>query len=325
MGLDTYNVTRPNARNGGTDPFELIIEEFTGLVEGTIERKSVLKGFVPLKTVKGTSTVTNYGVGESTLGKLTPGETPDGTLNDFSKISVTVDTVVNARAVLPLLDVFQTQFDSRAEIAAEHGKKIAKFWDQSFFIQAAKAAALATSTYGSAGHHGGSTEVLDNAADRTDPAKLYAAIANLFTKMEEKDVDPRMDDVMIALRPEQYYTLLQAEQIVNGEYVTAAGTKIDTGIFKSFGVPVVSTNNVPNTNIVDHLLSNTGNGAAYDGDFSNVVALAFSPRALLAGETIPLQSKIFFDDLSKHWFVDAWLAYGVTPNRPEFSGSILLP
>lgn len=327
MALNDFAVTRPNAQNGGVDPLALVIEEFTGLVEGTIARKSVLKGFIPVKPVKGTATLTNFAVGESTLQKLgQDGATLDGTSNDFSKISVTIDTVVAARAVFPLLDVFQTNFDARKDVAMEHGKKIAKFYDQSFFIQAIKSAQLTSSPYGSDGHLGGSQTTLAASGDVSDPAKLYAAIADLFTKMELKDVDPGTDDVMLALTPTEFYTLLQAEQIVNGEYVTADGTSIKGMIFKAFGCPVIRSNNLPaGQTISSHLLSNTGNSNAYDGDFSKVVACAFSPRALLAGETIPLQTKVFFDDVSKNWFVDAWLSYAVTPNRPEYSGAILLP
>ena len=47
--------------------------------------------------------------------------------------------------------------------------------------------------------------------------------------------------------------------------------------------------------------------------------------ALLGGETIPLSTGVFWDDVYKHWYVDAWLAYGVTPNRPEFAGVIRRP
>ena len=215
----------------------------------------------------------------------------------------------------------------------EHGKKIAKFTDQSFFIQAIKAALFTDSTYkgGAAsgkplGHFGGSQQTLAAGGDALDPAKLYAAIANLFVKMEEKDVDPRTDDVVIALRPAEFYTLLQNEQLIDGTYKTAEGTSIQAHLLKAYGVPVVSSTNFPGgSNIVGNLLSNAANSNAYDGDFTKVVAAAFSPRALLAGETIPLTTDVFWDKVTKQWFVDAHLAYGVTPNRAEFAGVILKP
>jgi len=330
---DSYAIVRPGQSNQSGSVSALHLEEFTGMVESTIERKSALKGMIPIRPVKGTSVITNFAVGASTLQKATPGSPIDGTGTDFAKRTLTVDTVVLARAVLPLLETFQTSYDARKEIGMEHGKKIAKFTDQSFFIQAIKAALFTESTYkGSgasgkpAGHFGGSQQTLAVAGDALDPAKLYAAVANLFVKMEEKDVDPRTDDVVIALRPAEFYTLLQNEQLIDGTYKTAEGTSIQAHMLKAYGVPVVSSTNFPaGQTITGHLLSNANNSDAYDGDFSKVVACAFSPRALLAGETIPLTTDVFWDKVTKQWFVDAHMAYGVTPNRAEFAGVILKP
>jgi hypothetical protein len=325
---DSYNIVRPGQSNQSGSVSALHLEEFTGIVESTIERKAALKGWVTVRPVKGTSTITNFAVGESTLQKATPGSPIDGTNTDFAKRTLTIDTVILARAVLPLLETFQTSYDSRKEIGMEHGKKIAKFWDQSFFIQAIKAALFTESTYkGSgasgkpAGHFGGSQQTLAAAGDALDPAKLYAAIANLFVKLEEKDVDPRTDDVAIALRPAEFYTLLQNEQLIDGTYKTSEGTSIQGHLLKAYGVPVMSSTNFPGGSVISsHLL-----GTAYDGDFSKVVASVFSPRALLAGETIPLTTDVFYDKVTKQWFVDAHMSYGVTPNRAEFSGVILKP
>lgn len=327
MALLTTTTVRPNQVLATGDELALVIEEFTGLVEGTLNRKSALKGFVNVKPVKGTATLTNYAVGEAQLGKVTPGTMPDGVQAEFNRNSVTVDTVIYSRNILPLLDVFQTVFDARQEIASEQGKKIAKFWDQAHFIQAAKAAALAGSSFGAIdGHAGGSTVTLGLAGDQLDPAKLYKAFADLAILMENKDVDWRGDDIMIAVRPDIFYTLQQNEHVINTDYVTSNGTKLEgVAIFKAFGVPVISSNNVPNTNVVGHLLSNARNSNAYDGDFTKLVALAFSPRALLAGETIPLASDVFYDKLSKQWFVDSHLSFAATPNRAEYAGRIILP
>lgn len=328
MALPTFTPTFPNQAMGAGDELALAIEQFTGIVEGTIERKSKAAPFVDIRPVRGTTTITNEGVGESTLQVVVPGNTPDGTSeNQFNRINLTVDTLVLARTNIPLLDSFQKSFDARQKIGLEHGKKIAKFSDEAFFIQAAKAAALGASAYGALpGHAGGSTVTLAASGDATDPAALYSALSDLFAQMEAKDVDPATDDVMVALRPAAFYALLDAEQIVNGEYITSRGTKIEgVKMLKAFGVPVVSSNNVPNTNITGHLLSNTRNSNAYNGDFTKLVAVAFAPNALLAGETIPLTTAVWYSEEKKVWFVDAHLAFGVTPNRAEFAGRIVLP
>ncbi len=335
MPLNSANVTFPNARNGvdvtQADRLALVIEEFTGMVEGTINRKSILADHIPVRQVKGTATFTNHAVGKSILQKVVPGVALDGVKSDFAKTAVTVDTTIAAREFFPVLDVFQTQMDTRREVANEQGKEIAKFKDQAFLIQALKAARLTDSAYSGgiagkpAGHMGGSRTTLATLADAQDPAKLYAALTDTLVKMEQKDVDPRSDDVVIVVRPQFYNTLIQAEQLVNTQYVTASGNKVNDGwVLKTAGVPVFSSNNVPNSNIVGHFLSNTANGNAYDGDFSKTVAAIFSPRAIMAGETIPVTSDVFFDKLMLAWCVHSYLAFAVGPNRAEYAAEIAL-
>ena len=335
MALNSANVTFPNAKNSvdttQADKLALVIEEFTGMVEGTINRRSVLADHIPVRAVKGTATFTNHAVGKSTLQKVTPGVAPDGIKSDFSKNSVTVDTVVASREFFPMLDVFQTQMDTRREVAAEQGKEIAKFKDQAFLIQALKAARLANSAYSGgtpgkpAGHGGGSVTTMATLADAQDPAKLYAALLNTLVKMENKDVDPRNDDVVIVVRPDFYTVLIQAEQLVNIQYTTAAGNKVNDGwVLKTAGVPVLSSNNLPNTNITGHFLSNAFNSNMYDGNFSKTVAAIFSPRAIMAGETIPVTSDVFFDKLMLSWCVQSYLSFAVGPNRAEFAAEIAI-
>lgn len=335
MALNSALVTFPNARNSvdttQAEKLALVIEEFTGMVEGTINRKSVLADHIPMRAVRGTATFTNHAVGKSTLQKVVPGVALDGIKSDFSKNSVTVDTTVAAREFFPVLDVFQTQMDTRREVAHEQGKEIAKFTDQALLIQALKAARLADSAYAGgtpgkpAGHFGGSTETLATLQDAQDPAKLYAALTNVFVKMEEKDVDARTDDVIVVVRPSVYNTLIQAEQLVNTQYVTASGNKVNDGwVLKTAGVPVFSSNNLPSSNITSHFLSNAFNSNAYDGDFTKTIAAVFSPRAIMAGETIPVTSDVFFDKLMLSWCVHSYLAFAVGPNRAEYAAEVRL-
>jgi len=333
---DVFTVTYPNSQNSvdstQAERLALIIEDYSGQVEGTVQRRSITTGFIPFKTVRGSATFTNHAVGESTLQKLVPGAALDGTKNDFAKNSVTIDTVLAARNTLPMLDVLQTQDDVLREISTEHGKKIAKMIDNAILIQAAKAAALAESSFSNgtsgkpAGHFGGSTETLADAADLADPAKLYQALLNLFVKMEVKDVDPANDDVVIIVTPAVHAVLAQAEMLVNANYITSMGNTLQGAtVLKALGVPILKSNNLPQTNITSHLLSNAGNSNAYNGDFTKLGLLAFSPRAVMAGVTIPVTTDIFWDKVYKMWFVDAHLSFAAGPNRAEFAGRIMKP
>lgn len=328
---DAFTLIRPGQLNGAGDVNALALEEFAGLVQGTLERMSVFAPRIPMKPVRGTNVLTNFAVGKSTVGKITvDGIAPDATSsNKFGKSILTIDTTILARAVLPLLEVFQTSYDARAEVAREHGKELAKQFDSTFAIQATKAALRTTNAFGITagnGHTGGSQVTFSGASDHLDPALLYQAIVDLITAMRLKDVDPVADGVILTLGPTELATLQMAELIINGEYMTATGLKATGMMLKAHGVQVVGTNNFcGGQSISGHLLSTTANSNAYDGDFTKVVATAFAPAALLAGETIPLTSDLFFDKVSKQWFVDSWRAYGVMPSVATFSGAILKP
>lgn len=326
--VDSYTVVRPGQANGAGVVNALHIEEFTGLVEGTIARLSVLAPRVNLKPLRGTSIMRNDAVGKSTLQKIAAGVPIDGSITKFGKATLTVDTTLIARAVLPLLESFQTQYDSRSEIAGEHGKEMAKQFDQAMFIQAIKAGQLTANRFGltAAGHLGASQVTFAGASDHLDPALLYSKIVDLLTAMRLKDVDPIADGVIIGVSPTEYATLSMNELLINGNYKTSEGVSIDQMILKAHGVAVVQSNNfVGGQNIVGNLLSNADNANAYDGDFTKVAAVAFAPKALMAAETIALQSDVFFDKLTKQWFVDAWRAYGVAPSVAPFAGVINKP
>jgi len=320
-------ITKPGQALGTGDDWALHIEQFTGIVEGTIARKSKISPYVDVRPVRGTSMLTNEGIGESTLQVLTKGESPSPTINEANRIILTVDTTIISRNWVAQLDDFQKHYDFKSRLGEEQGKKIAKFTDQAFAIQAAKSAAASGSAYGTLdGHFGGTTKTLGATGDATDPAALYSAFGDLFAEMEEKDVDPQGDGVIAVVGPKQFAALSDAEQIVNGEYVTAQGvTMQNVKMLKAWGVPIISTNNQPKTNITAHELSNARNGNAFNGDFTKLVATAFAPNSLLAGETIPLMTNVWWDDATKGYFIDSWLAFSATPNRNEYSGRIVLP
>ncbi|ATI16341.1 major head protein [Caulobacter phage Lullwater] len=331
--IPTSTMTRPGQTVGSTNIMSQAIAEYGGHVEHTIERKSVMQPFIPVRTVRGTNQVQNFAVGASTMNKVTPGEAPASSKTEVGKANLTIDTVVYARDTLPLLEVFQTSYDMRKEIGIEHGRTVAKFYDQAFFIQAAKAALATESKYSNgqgtnkpAGHSGGNIVTMANAADINDPAKIYQALKDLRVKFRLKDIDPAEEDMIIALDPTTYEYLEEADQIINRDYKTSDGSTF-TNIphLRAVGVPVLYSNNLPNTNITGHLLSNTDNSNAYDGNFTKLKALMFSPKALLAGVTIPLEHDVFYDKIYKSWFVDSHTAFGVTGNRHEYAGAIYIP
>lgn len=328
----SYAHTRPNQRHGQGDPLKDVTEQFTGMVEGTIARTSLMHGFIPVRSVRNTSTISSRGISKAKLQRIVPGVTPSpSTEPNTSKIFLTIDTVIIARNAEPMLDEFQVDFNYQGEVAREQAQLISNTYDETFFIMGAKAAMMTASPYGNStqmpGHGTGNIVTLANATDHKDPAKIYKAISDVIEKMLEQDVNPTQEDMLVVLPPSAFMALQMSEYIVNGEYVTSADEKLKSQyVFSAWGIPVVTSNNaVFGKKIEGHLLSNERNNNAYDGDFTKVIGQIISPRAFLAGSTIPVTSKVFWDDLSKMWFIDSWLSFGVTVNRPEFAGVILLP
>lgn len=333
MSANVFGATAPVNQNqiNQAGPLDaLITAQFSGEVEHTMMEESVLEKFIPRRAVKGTNTLTKKAIGRGKLQKLNRGEAPDGTQVDFSKASVTVDTVILSRHSLWDLDVIQTDIDSRKEIAVEQGQEIAEFIDQTFCIAGAHAAAMTKSAYAQGsttgkpeGHFGGTQVKMATAGDEADPAKFYHKIGELVKEMRKKKVNVRTAKSILIVGPDQYHVLMDSEQIVNGDYKTSDGNKLsDIPQFKAWGIPVVESIHLPDGVVKDHFLSNAQNKNFYDGDFTGLLALLISPKALLAGESIPLTSKVWYSDAAKCWFVDSWMSFAVGLDRVEYAGRI---
>lgn len=332
MSLDAFSVVRQAQRNGGTDVLELNIEEYHNEVLAVLNRNSVFKPAVPFTPLKGTSILRIEGVGSSQLQKITPGETPDGTPVEWGKTNLVVDTPLLARTALPMLDAFQMSRDKRVEIGQAHGETIAKFVDQAIAIAGIKAGLSTTSAFYNNsneldGHNGATQYTMENAADVSDPAKLDYAINAFLAQLEEnRDVDSTIDGGKIYVRPTLFYRLLMAERLISTEYKGSEGNSVHGHILKSHGVPIVKTRNLPaGSTVSSHLLSNAGNSNFFDGDFTKLVALYMAPGAVVAGEAIAFTPRVFWDELSKSWYVDNHGAFSLAKKRVEKAGVILIP
>lgn len=313
----------------------LHIEQYGGMVEGTFAKRSFMRTYVDIKPIRGTDTVTNDRVGEATLGAVVPGVRPDATVAQFDNVKVKVDTIILARNNVALLDDFQAHYNVRAELGKEHGKTIGKFFDEAFIIQAIKAALIvaapdnqnpqAGETALPPGWSSGSAITLGSAGDESDPDLLQKALEDVCQSIEEKDVDIVEDGGVILVAPAEYYTLLRNDRLINSQFSIGNGNFAEGMVLKSCGLPLIKTNRIPKVAIVGHLLSNAGNGSAYDVSAAEAKAKAviMLPKALLAGETIPLNSKVYYMDSELQWFIDSYLSFGVTPNRAEHAGVVL--
>ncbi len=330
--------------NGGTalmSSFADMIDDYRGAVDSQFAKKSIMKGFYPVKSIVGTDTLVQRRVGRTTLQTLTDGVRPTPTRTHFGTVSVQVNVILLARNERPMLNEIQTDFDARSELGKDHGKELAKKFDESLLIMGRVSAVGDAATNSGAGLQTGTAAPTANGgnsyngafgagkqfnlaalADATDGADIYAGFEAMIVKMEEEDIDT--DEHVIFVRPAQYSALLNdmAASLLDKDLSTDNGDFADGVVKTLLGVPIVKTARIPNAVEAAHEL-----GATFNTDAANArcAGLLLHPKSILVGESIPMQSKIWFNDEEKSWFIDSWMAFGAAVDRSDVSGAIFYP
>ena len=304
----------------------LLIEQYGGAVESQFAKDSIMRQYADIRPVLGTDTVTNNRVGKTVVKKLVPGVRPPADPTPFGKVSLTVDTVVIARDTRSMLNEFQVHFNARAELGKDHGKQLGKFFDEAFIIMGIKGALTAAPDFGAGADRNsiGAGKFIDLAApgDESDPDILAQAITDILVQMEEEEVP--VEEMIVMVRPTDFNTLLNNNKLVDDDFSSDNADYAGMRIQKIANTRIVKTARIPREENDDHLLSNATNGYAYNvaGKEARAVAVIIHPKSFLAGETIPLTSDVYFDKIEKTWFIDSWMAFGVTVNRPDVNGAV---
>ncbi|WP_156164425.1 capsid protein [Bradyrhizobium sp. LTSP885] len=320
----SYEIPGPNLSEVG---HELLLEQYGGEVESQFKKSAIMRQYARIRPVRGTDTISNNRVGRTTLRALTPGVRPQAETTPFGKVALTVDTVVLARDNRSMLNELQVHFDARMELAQDHGKELGYFFDQAFIIMAIKGSKAAAPVLGDGTPSkqsigAGKNKTLSAAGDELDPDKLAAAISSIVVSMEEEEIP--VEELVIFVRPTHFDILLNSNKLINKFYTEGNGDYAKGEIHQIKGARIVKTARIPTAPITGHFLSNAQNGNAYDVSAAEAkaVAVVLHPKALLAGETIPLTSDIWFNREEKQWFIDSFLAFGVTVNRPDVCGAV---
>lgn len=320
----SYEIPGPDLSEVSQD---LLLEQYGGEVESQFKKSATMRQYAKVRSVRGTDTISNNRVGRTTLKALTPGVRPQAEATPFGKVSLTVDTVVLARDNRSMLNDLQVHFDARMELAQDHGKELGYFFDQAFIIMAIKgsvapAPVLGDGTPSKQSIGAGKNTTLTADLDELDPDKLEAAISGLIVEMEEEEIP--VEELVVFVRPTSFKVLLDHEKLVRKSFSTDNGDFAKAILYTINGARIVKTARIPIAAITGHFLSNAGNSNAYDVNAAQAkaVAVILHPKSLMAGETIPLTSDIWFNREEKQWFIDSFLAFGVTVNRPDVCGAV---
>ena len=302
-------------------PSDELVEQFTAMVEKQFVKTSIMREYANVRAVKNTDTLINRRLGKTSLTKVTAGVRPDATATNHGRVAVTVDTIILARDNQDLLNDFQSDFAVRSELGEDQGKELGKFFDEAFIIQGIKGSLQPAPTEVDSIGAGKNVE-LAAANNEADADKLEDAIAGLLVDMQEEDIDT--DECVIFVRPTEYRTLYKHDKLISRDYSGDNGDFADGKVMTLGGSRIVMTARIPTAAITGHKLSNAGNSNAYDvsATEADAVAVILHPRSLLAGETIPLTSKVHYSDVELQYFIDSYMAFGVTVNRPDTCGAV---
>lgn len=310
------------------DLHELEIDQVRQNLETALYARSVVTQYFPQSPLTGTSTVRIDAMGGGGLSALKHDSTPQISEYKFGLQKFSIDTPVVARSVIEELAEIQTHIPVLQRIGEDQGKKLAKFIDETYIIQAIKAGLLTDTPFvdmrGVPGFGGGTQTSVGTAADAKDPAKLLNAFRRLEADMFKRDVSLIEDGAIILTSADVMFTLMSNDQVVDTTIKWSNGTDIQAQVFRSLGIPVVRSNHfVGGQNITNHMLSNSRNDNAYDVDATKVLAVVVSPKALQDGYAYNVRTSKFWDEKELRTYITSRVAMGVGIARPEYAGVIM--
>lgn len=329
-------VTHPGAINmletTRAQQYALMQEAYLGVVTRYMHLNSVFSPRIAMPQLDNTNIWIEKAVGKSTLQELKEGEAPQGIKTEFSKTTYRVEIPIISRETYSMWGKKQTDFDLNSELAYAQAEEFLNHKDSSLTMIGIKAARMLTSPFGNGvadkpkGHVGGTQHLLASKLDAMDPAKLYQGLIDLNLKVQYKRIQPTRAGMFILMPPKYYSVLQQANYIVNRDYITSIGNKINSGdVMHHLGIPIVSHLAYPQEYVVQHLMNTTFNESIFNGDYRNSVALLIAPEAITARYAIPQSTDLFFDRLSKTYIQDTWSMWAAGVRAPMYAAELAYP
>lgn len=319
MGLpvDSSHLTRLS--------FSEMVAIFTGAVESRFGYMSVANRIWPARGLRGTNAMFNRYFGKTNLIAVTAGVRPDAFSTPMTKRGVDVDTIVLARNNVDLLNDVQSDFAILSEIALDQGKSHAIFYDNTHFGQLAKGAQEGPLA-GVDSIPGGKIETI-TAGQESDPDVLADAISRVLSAMRRENIPDT--ELTVFVGPDEFDTLIRNSYIVSRDYTTQGADSALRKIFYINGVRIFETNGMPREATPvgqHHLMSNARNNYAYDLTATDVSARALigHSKSLMPASSISLNSTVWYNKEELQYFCDSHLAFGVTWNRPDVCGAVMI-
>ena len=334
-------------KNGSGDVNALFLKVFSGEILTTFEEQNVMKDLHMVRTIQNGKSAQFPVTGIADAKYHTAGQSIADSTNGYlanikhAERVISIDDVLISSTFIANIDELKNHYDVRSIYAKELGKALAKRFDIATMKTLAAAARGTSDIGGDDGSILGETTSLfaTSTAAGTPPtaAELIDALYGVAATLDGKDVS---DEGRFALlRPEDYYTLITADNSAVGVTSLAAnrdfgGTgNIATGrISQVAGINLIKSNHLSTVSI-DHSSSVLGdgsasvnnnvfgedgtNGAGYNGDLSATRILAGTKEAIGTVKLLDLATESEYQIERQGTLFVAKYAMGHGVLRPE--------
>jgi len=334
-----------NANATGDGNQALFLKKFSGEILTTFEEKNIMKPLHTIRTIQNGKSAQFPVTGVATASYHTPGQNiadaGNSYLSDIAKTEkvINIDKVLLASSFLANIDDVMNHYDIRSVYANELGNVLANRFDTAV-IKTFIAAARSTANLSQTNKTGGQLDVTANSftADSDEAtggltgAQLIAALFTAAQKLDENDVSS--DGRFCVLSPENYYKLITgggangqinvANSAVNSD-IGGQGSVATGNIPQIAGISIFKSNHVPTTDLSstatgDGASNNDvfgGNGAGYNGNFSDTVGIVAHSSAVGTVKLLDLATESEYQIERQGTLFVAKYAMGHGVLRPE--------
>ena len=239
---------------------------------------------------------------------------------------INIDDLLISQAFVSNLDELKNHYDVRATYADELGKALARTYDQNVAKMIANASRASTTL---SGGQGGIVSSFPTGAGNTTSAgitgdELAGAIYDIAQAFDERDIPPT--DRFCVLPPAEYYKLAEsATRTVDVDFNPGGNGSFASGkVQQVAGIPVMMSNNVPQTNVSSNP---SGANNTYSGDDSKTIGLVFHKSAVGTVKLMDMTTEISGSDygiMYQGTLMVAKYALGHGILRPECAATIKL-
>ena len=243
---------------------------------------------------------------------------------------ISIDDLLIAQSFVANIDELKNHYDVRAIYAKELGKALAKTYDQNVAKVIANASRASTTLTGGSGGLVTTLASGNTASANVTGDELAAAIYDIAQAFDERDIPPT--DRFCVLPPAEYYKLAEsATRTVDVDFNPGGNGSFASGKVQMVaGIPVMMSNNVPQTNKAPGAADTNelgGSNNTYAGDDSKTIGLVFHKSAVGTVKLMDMTTEISGSDygiMYQGTLMVAKYALGHGILRPECAATIKL-